>query len=81
MNETPRVVLLMIPFAGYDRGLLEGIARYAHLHGPWTFCLSGDFPEMPVPFSDSMSGNFVGLEYLSGMVTDMSLPNLRRWGA
>ena len=81
MNETPRVVLLMIPFAGYDRGLLEGIARYAQLHGPWTFCLSGDYPEMPVPVSDSLSGRFVGLEYLSGMVTDMSLPNLRRWGA
>jgi LacI family transcriptional regulator len=81
MKETPRVVLLLIPFAGYDRGLLEGIARYAHLHGPWTFCLSGDYPEMPVPASDSMSGNFAGLEYLSGMVTDMSLPNLRRWGA
>jgi LacI family transcriptional regulator len=81
MDETPRVVLLLIPFAGYDRGLLEGIARYAHLHGPWTFCLSGDYPEMPVPASDSMSGDIAGLEYLSGMVTDMSLPNLKRWGA
>ena len=29
MTGTPRVVLLMHPFAGYDRGLLEGIARYA----------------------------------------------------
>jgi LacI family transcriptional regulator len=81
MNETPRVVLLMIPFAGYDRGLLEGIARYAQLHGPWMFCMSGDYPEMPFPASDSVSGKFVGLEYLSAMVTGMSMPNLRRWGA
>ena len=81
MKETPRVVLLMIPFAGYDRGLLEGISRYAQLHGPWMFYLSGDYPEMPVPAPDSLTGNFVGAEYLSAMMTDMSLPNLRRWGA
>jgi hypothetical protein len=27
MNETPHTMLLMFPFAGYDRGLLHGIAR------------------------------------------------------
>jgi LacI family transcriptional regulator len=81
MKETPRVVLLMIPFAGYDRGLLEGIARYAQLHGPWMFFISGDYPEMPLPTSDSLSGEFVGVEYMSGMLSGMSLPNLRRWGA
>ena len=31
MADTPRIVLLMHPFAGYDRGLLEGIARYAQI--------------------------------------------------
>jgi LacI family transcriptional regulator len=81
MSETPRVILLMVPFAGYDRGLLEGIARYAHLHGPWVFYLSGDYPEVPMPFSDSVSGNFIGLEYLSSKASRKSLPNLRRWGA
>jgi hypothetical protein len=34
---THRVVLLMVPFAGYDRGLLRGIAQYAEMHGPWMF--------------------------------------------
>jgi LacI family transcriptional regulator len=81
MSETPRVVLLMVPFAGYDRGLLEGIARYAQLHGPWVFYLSGDYPEVPMPFSDSVSGTFAELGYLSSIVTGKELPNLQRWGA
>ncbi len=55
MTGTPRVVLLMHPFAGYDRGLLEGIARYAQLHGPWVFCLAGEHRGVPVPESDSTS--------------------------
>jgi len=55
MTDMPRVVLLMHPFAGYDRGLLEGIARYAQLHGPWVFCLAGEHPEVPMPESDSTS--------------------------
>jgi hypothetical protein len=53
MTKTPRVVLMMVPFAGYDRGLLEGIARYTHLHGPWVFYLSGDYPAVPLPASDN----------------------------
>ncbi len=56
MSETPRVVLLMFPFAGYDRGLLHGIARYSQLHGPWVFCLSGDHPRVPMPDYDSVGG-------------------------
>ena len=80
MSETPRVALLMIPFAGYDRGLLEGIARYAQLHGPWVFFLSGDYPEVPLPTSDSLSGSFIGQEYMSSVATGASLPDLRRWG-
>lgn len=80
MSGTPRVALLMIPFAGYDRGLLEGIARYAQLHGPWVFFLSGDYPEVPLPTPDSLSGKFIGAEYMSSVVTGVSLPDLRRWG-
>ena len=80
MNESPRVALLMIPFAGYNRGLLEGIARYAQLHGPWVFFLSGEYPEVPFPTSDSLSGNFIGQEYMSSAATGVSLPNLRKWG-
>jgi LacI family transcriptional regulator len=32
-----RVVLLMSPGAGYERGLFRGIARYAQHYGPWVF--------------------------------------------
>jgi LacI family transcriptional regulator len=57
MSETPRVILLMFPFAAYDRGLLHGIARYSQLHGPWFFCLSGDHPGVPIPDYDSVGGD------------------------
>jgi LacI family transcriptional regulator len=32
----------MAPHAGYDRGVIRGIARYARLHGPWAFFQSGE---------------------------------------
>jgi LacI family transcriptional regulator len=80
MSETPRVALLMVPFAGYDRGLLEGIARYAQLHGPWVFFLPGEYPEVPLPTCDSLSGEFIGQEYMSSVAAGVSLPDLRRWG-
>lgn len=31
----PKVALLVETHAGYARGILRGIARYVHLHGPW----------------------------------------------
>ena len=81
MKETPRVVLLMIPFAGYDRGLLEGIARYAQLHGPWTFICRATIRRCRFLLRIVSAATLSGLEYLSAMMTGMSLPNLRRWGA
>lgn len=49
MSDTPRVVLVISPGAGYERGLLRGIARYVRNHGPWAFFISGDQPGIPVP--------------------------------
>ena len=49
MLSVPRVVLLMTSHAGYDRGLLRGIARYARNHGPWVFFLAGEQPGVPIP--------------------------------
>jgi LacI family transcriptional regulator len=37
MLASPHIVLLLGASRGFDRGLLSGIARYASLHGPWTF--------------------------------------------
>lgn len=33
----PRVALLIESSRTYGRGVLRGIARYAHVHGPWSF--------------------------------------------
>jgi LacI family transcriptional regulator len=62
MSDAPRVVLLMHPFAGYDRGLMEGIARYAQLHGPWVFCLAAEYPEVPTLDSDSINGEMLAMQ-------------------
>jgi len=70
----------MIPFAGYDRGLLEGIARYAQLYGPWVFCLAGDHPGVPMPVSDSTSGEVLQVKSDSGSRRGAPL-HLRRLGA
>jgi DNA-binding LacI/PurR family transcriptional regulator len=37
MPEMHRIVLLMDPGGGYERGLIRGIARYARHYGPWVF--------------------------------------------
>ncbi len=79
MTETPRVVLLMIPFAGYDRGLLQGIARYTQLHGPWMFCLSGDHPGVPMPRTESINGETIEVRLTSG-VTHRTPFHLQRFG-
>jgi LacI family transcriptional regulator len=81
MSETHRVVLLMIPSTGYDRGLLEGITRYAQIHGPWVFYLAGDHPDVPLPLSDSISGNLTERMYASRGAARRLIPNLQRWRA
>jgi LacI family transcriptional regulator len=37
MPDSTRIMLLINPSRGYTRGLLSGIARYAHLRASWTF--------------------------------------------
>ena len=79
MTDMPRVVLLMHPFAGYDRGLLEGIARYAQLHGPWVFCLAGEHPEVPILESDSTSDKMFPVA-AAGKASAQESFSLRRLG-
>jgi LacI family transcriptional regulator len=80
MAKNPRVVLLMAPFAGFDRGLLEGISRYNQLHGPWMFYRPNDYPEVPWAVSESVGGSLQGQEYLSAGGGNL-LPRLRQWEA
>ena len=37
----PRVALLIESSRNYGRGILRGIAKYVHLHGPWS-CFTGE---------------------------------------
>jgi LacI family transcriptional regulator len=78
MSETPRVILLMIPSSWYDRGLLEGITSYSQLHGRWMFYLSGDHPELPIPVSDSFSGEFTEQYFLPSGGSKTRLPSFER---
>src|SRR3989304_9932438 len=49
MREIPKVALLVETSRGFGRDLLKGIARYARLHGPWSFHITpGDY-EQAVP--------------------------------
>ena len=44
MSQMPKVALLVETARGYGREVLQGIARYARLHGPWSFYVTpGDF--------------------------------------
>jgi LacI family transcriptional regulator len=36
MKSLPRVALLIESSRTYGRGVLRGIAKYAHIHGPWS---------------------------------------------
>lgn len=77
----PKVVLLMSSFAGYERGLLRGIARYARFRGPWVFYLSGDHPALPLPRMEAFGGLPFELRRVSGSRQDRSLPDLGSLGA
>jgi LacI family transcriptional regulator len=55
MSDVPRVVVLMSSGAGYDRGLLRGVARYVQHYGPWVVFLSGDQRGLPSPPMESVT--------------------------
>ncbi|HEV3026458.1 MAG TPA: XylR family transcriptional regulator [Planctomycetota bacterium] len=53
MARPPKVALLIETSSSYGRGLLRGIARYARLHGPWSFFLEpGGQEEQPPPLRE-----------------------------
>ncbi len=46
MREIPKVALLVETARGFGRDFLLGIARYARLHGPWSFHITpGDYKQ------------------------------------
>jgi LacI family transcriptional regulator len=47
MREIPKVALLVETSRGFGRDLLHGVARYARLHGPWSFHITpGDYEQV-----------------------------------
>jgi len=80
MAEVPRVVLFLYPQAGYDRGILQGIVRYARAHGPWIFYLAGEEPGLPLPKTEAVSGAPISTIHVDEVHRRMHLPDLRRWG-
>jgi len=54
MDSTPKVALLVETSSSYGRGLLRGIAKYARLHGPWSFYVEPGALEdgKPLPLDD-----------------------------
>ncbi len=79
MADVPHVILLMYPYAGFDRGILQGIVRYARTHGPWVFYLAGEEPGLPLPEVEAVSGLPVKT-FQVGARQRVKLPDLRRWG-
>ena len=46
MREIPKVALLVETARGFGRDLLQGIARYSRLNGPWSFHITpGDYKQ------------------------------------
>jgi LacI family transcriptional regulator len=81
MADVPRVILLLYPHCGYDRGVLQGIGRYARAHGPWFFHLAGEEPGLPLPELESISNAPIRAINVGDGCGRMYVPNLRRWGA
>lgn len=81
MDELPRVVLLLYAHAGYDRAILQGVIRYARIHGPWIFYVAGEDPGLPLPDTEAISGAPIRMIGAGEGNRRMHLPDLSRWGA
>ncbi|MHC4882364.1 MAG: DNA-binding transcriptional regulator [Planctomycetota bacterium] len=57
MVNIPRVIVIAGTAFSYGRGLLRGIARYSHLHGPWSFFSERGKPEEILPYLKNWKPN------------------------
>ncbi|TWT92905.1 Xylose operon regulatory protein [Botrimarina colliarenosi] len=73
MRHTPQVALLIETSRGYGRDVALGVARFARLHGPWSFHLTpGDF-EQSFPSSQYWKGDGVFARLVSEEIADQLL--------
>jgi LacI family transcriptional regulator len=49
MPKLPHIALLIETSTAYGRGLLAGVARYVHEHGPWSIYFRPQGPDAPPP--------------------------------
>jgi LacI family transcriptional regulator len=90
---TPKVALLIETSSSYGRGLLRGIARYARLHGPWSFFLEPGGQDEGVPplrdwgvdgvitlFRDRRQARRLLATRLPVVDLDFTIPGLVPWG-
>lgn len=58
MKRTPRIALLVETSREYARGLLRGVIRYQHEHGPWSIYFKPQgLGEPPPPWLKSWRGD------------------------
>jgi LacI family transcriptional regulator len=57
MNTIPKVILLLETSRAYGRGLLNGIARYSKLNGPWSFYREPRSLESAIPHLEEWNAN------------------------
>jgi LacI family transcriptional regulator, galactose operon repressor len=80
MREIPKVALLVETSRGFGRDLLRGIARYARLHGPWSFHITpGDYAQ-EVPKMKQWGGTGIiariANERIAQAVADADVPTV-----
>ena len=79
MADCPRVALLLYPHAEYDRCILQGIAQYARIHGPWIFYLAGEETGLLLPEEEAISSLPIKTVHVGKGHRRVRLPDLRRW--
>ncbi len=70
MSKVPNVALLLETSRGYGRQVAMGIARYARLHGPWSFLLTPSDFEQEFPERGSWEGD--------GVIARLTTPRLEQ---
>src|SRR5262245_36047203 len=80
MRQIPKVALLVETSRGFGRDMLRGVARYARLHGPWSFHITpGDY-EQAVPKMKQWGGTGIIAripnERIARAVIEANLPTI-----
>lgn len=77
-RRTPQVALLLETSTEYGRGLLRGILRYSHLHGPWDLYVAPGHLNQALPKVTDWRGTGIiarmGSEEMGRLIRETGLP-------